>query len=53
MEKAASDIQTYMGDNIKMDLKDALCECVDWIQLALSRYRWRVFVSKEINLRIE
>ena len=28
-------------DNIKMDLQEVGCECVDWIDLAQNKDRWR------------
>jgi hypothetical protein len=37
-------------DNIKMDLKDMRWEGVGWINLALDRDHWRVFVNTIVNL---
>jgi hypothetical protein len=38
-------------DNIKTDLREVGCECVDWIGLAQDRDRWRALVSAVMNLR--
>jgi hypothetical protein len=38
-------------DNIRMDLQEVECGCVDWMELALDRDRWRVLVSVVMNLR--
>jgi hypothetical protein len=37
-------------DNIKRDLREVGCGCVDWIGLAQDRDRWRVLVSAVMNL---
>ena len=39
-------------DNIKMDLQEVGCGCMDWIDLAQDRDRWRVRVSRVMNLRV-
>jgi hypothetical protein len=39
-------------DNIRMDLREVGCGCVDWKELALDRDRWRALVSAVMNLRI-
>jgi hypothetical protein len=38
-------------DNIKMELQEVGCECMDWIELAQDRNRWRVLVNAVMNLR--
>jgi len=38
-------------DNIRMDLQEVGCGCVDWIGLAQDRNRWRTLVSAVINIR--
>jgi hypothetical protein len=37
-------------DNIKMDFKKVGCGCVDWIELAQDRDRWRALVNALMNL---
>jgi hypothetical protein len=39
-------------DNIRMDLQEVGCGCVDWIGLAQDRDRWRALVSVVRNLRV-
>jgi len=39
-------------DNIRMDLREVGCGCVDWMDLAEDRDRWRALVSAVINLRV-
>jgi len=38
--------------NIRMDLQEVGCGCMDWIELAQERERWRTFVSAVMNLRV-
>jgi len=38
--------------NIRMDLREAGCGCVDWMELAQDRDRWRALVSTVMNLRV-
>jgi len=38
-------------DNIRMDLLEVGCGCMDWIGLAQDRDRWRTLVSVVMNLR--
>jgi len=39
-------------NNIRMDLREVGCGCVDWIELAQDRERWRALMSAVINLRV-
>jgi hypothetical protein len=39
-------------DNIKMDLLEIRVNVVDWIGLALDRYRWRALVNSVMNFRV-
>ena len=39
-------------DNIRMDLHEVGCGCIDWIGLAQDRDRWRTLVSAVMNLRV-
>jgi hypothetical protein len=39
-------------DNIRMDLQEVGCGCMDWFGLAQDRDRWRPLVSVLMNLRV-
>jgi hypothetical protein len=39
-------------DNIKMDLLEIGVNFVDWIGLAMGRYKWRALVNSVMNLRV-
>jgi hypothetical protein len=39
-------------NNIKMDLLEIGCGCVDWIGLAQDRDKWRALVNAVMNLRV-
>jgi hypothetical protein len=39
-------------DNIRMDIQEVGCGCVDWIGLAQDRDRWRALVSEMRNFRV-
>ena len=38
--------------NIRIDLWEVGCGCVDWMELAQDRDRWRALVSAVMNLRV-
>ena len=39
-------------DNIKMDLQEAGCGSMDWIERAQDRDRWRALVNTVMSLRV-
>ena len=39
-------------DNIRMDLREVGCGCVDRTELAQDRNKWRALVSAVLNLRV-
>ena len=39
-------------DNIRMDLREVGCGCVDWMELAQDRDRWPALASAVMNLRV-
>ena len=39
-------------DNIKMDIQEVGCGCMDWIDLAQDRDRWQALVNVVMKLRV-
>ena len=39
-------------NNIKVNLQEAGFGCMDWIELAQDRERWRALVNAVMNLRV-
>jgi hypothetical protein len=39
-------------DNINMDIKDIVCEHVDWIHMVQGRVQWQVLVNMVMNFQV-
>jgi len=39
-------------DNMKMDMQEVGCGCMDWIKLAQHRDRWRALVNTVMNFQV-
>ena len=39
-------------DDIKMDLQEVGCECMNWIDLAQDRDRWQTLVNALMSLQV-
>jgi hypothetical protein len=42
----------YIHFGRREDIKEILCESVDWIQLAENKDQWRIGVNMGMNLRV-
>jgi len=40
------------GHNIKLDLHEVGCRCMDWIEMAQDWNRWWATVNEEMNFRV-
>jgi len=47
-----TDLRVDGVDNIRMDLQEVGCGCMEWIGLAQDRDRWRKLVSAVMKLRV-
>jgi hypothetical protein len=39
-------------NNIKMDLRETVCDCIDWLYLAQDTEKWRVLVKTTMDFRV-
>jgi hypothetical protein len=39
-------------DNIKMELREILCDGMDWVDVTQDRDQWRALVNTVMNLRV-
>jgi hypothetical protein len=39
-------------DNNKMDLREIVCDVMDWIDLSQNRDQWRALMNMVMNLRV-
>lgn len=40
-------------ENIKVNLKDMRCECLDLIHVAQHKHHWRAFVYAVVNVKLQ
>ena len=51
-KKTYREAEIWMGDNIKMDLREVACVPGDWKDFVEDRDQWRANVRAVMNLRV-
>ena len=51
-ERPLGRLRRRWEDNIKMDLQEVECWCMDWIELAQDRNSWQELMNAVLNLRV-
>ena len=52
MKETTGETRRRWEGNIRMDFQEVGCGCMDWIELAQDRDRWRALLSAVMNLRV-